>query len=150
MTDRIFSLVGLLAALGWLPLALFPRRRWAEVVGGRVVPALLAAVYAAIIAAKWGQSPGGFSSLAAVSELFESRWLLLAGWVHYLAFDLVVGSWMVADARERGIAHGWVLPLLPLTLLFGPVGWLSYLGLRAVLGARTRAQGIRKRARALA
>jgi hypothetical protein len=65
---------------------------------------------------------------------------LLAGWIHYLAFDLFVGSWLVRDAHLRGIAHGWVLPLLFLTFLFGPAGLLSYLGLRAVLAARvTRA-----------
>jgi len=28
-----------------------------------------------------------------VAQLFENRWLLLAGWVHYLAFDLFIGAW---------------------------------------------------------
>ena len=52
-------------------------------------------VYVAIIATTWGSSSGGFSSLADVSALFSNPWLLLAGWVHYLAFDLLVGSWVV-------------------------------------------------------
>ncbi|MBV9613183.1 MAG: DUF4281 domain-containing protein [Acidobacteriaceae bacterium] len=29
-------------------------------------------------------------------------WLLLAGWVHYLAFDLLVGSWELQDATKYG------------------------------------------------
>ena len=44
-------------------------------------------------------SSGGFSSLSDVATLFGNPWLLLAGWTHYLAFDLFVGSWEVRDAR---------------------------------------------------
>lgn len=134
---HLFSLVNLAAVLGWLLLALLPHRRWtAEVVCGWIIPGLLGSVYVAIIAATWWRAPGGFSSLSAVAQLFENPWLLLAGWVHYLAFDLLVGSWIVRDARERGIAHLLLLPSLALTFFFGPAGWLSYLLLRAVLRPR--------------
>jgi Domain of unknown function (DUF4281) len=137
MASQIFSIVNGVALLGWVLLALFPRRRWpAELVSGWLIPGVLAALYVVIVAATWGKSPGGFSSLSAVSELFGNPWMLLAGWVHYLAFDLFVGSWIVRDSRERGIAHLWLLPPLLLTFLFGPAGWLSYLGLRALLRAR--------------
>ncbi|HTV19956.1 MAG TPA: ABA4-like family protein [Polyangiaceae bacterium] len=132
MPAPLFSIANLLAMAGWLLLAAFPRRRWAERTSQWLVPGLLAALYMAIVAASWGKSPGGFSSLAAVAQLFENPWMLLAGWVHYLAFDLLIGNWIARDARERGIAHGWVLPLLLLTFMFGPAGWLSYLGVRAV------------------
>ena len=84
-----------------------------------------------IIATRFAGSAGGFASLAAVATLFSNPWLLLAGWTHYLAFDLFVGSWEVRDARERGIPHLCVLPCLALTFLFGPAGWLLYLALRA-------------------
>jgi hypothetical protein len=57
--------------------------------------------------------------------------MLLAGWTHYLAFDLIVGSWEVRDARERGISHWLVVPCLALTFMFGPVGFLAYQALRA-------------------
>lgn len=126
MAAQIFSFVNLVALAGWLALAVFPRRRWAERLAAWIIPGLLAGAYVAIVAASWGRSPGGFSSLAAVSQLFDNPWMLLAGWIHYLAFDLFVGSWIVRDARRRGIAHGWVLPLLLLTFLFGPAGLLGY------------------------
>jgi hypothetical protein len=64
--------------------------------------------------------------------LFDSRWLLLAGWVHYLCFDLLVGTWEVEDARARGIPHLVVVPCLVLTFLFGPAGWLLYKGVASV------------------
>jgi hypothetical protein len=64
--------------------------------------------------------------------LFQNRAMLLAGWVHYLAFDLFVGSWEVRDAQRIGIAHYLVVPCLVLTFLFGPAGWLLYLLIRNV------------------
>jgi hypothetical protein len=130
--DQIFSLVNFVALSSWVLLALLPRRRWvANVLAGMAVPALLAAVYVAIIAMKWAGSPGGFASLSAVATLFSNPWLLLAGWTHYLAFDLFVGSWEVRDARDRGMPHLLVLPCLALTFLFGPAGWLLYLAMRS-------------------
>ena len=132
--EQVFSLVNPLALLAWLLLAALPRQRWpAELVCGWLLPALFASLYLAILAATWGGHEGGFSSLPEVAQLFQNRWLLLAGWIHYLAFDLFVGSWIVRDARARGIRHLLVLPSLALTFLFGPAGWLSYLALRAGL-----------------
>jgi hypothetical protein len=58
--------------------------------------------------------------------------LLLAGWVHYLAFDLFVGCWEVRDARELGISYYLVVPCLICTFLFGPAGWLIYFLLRTI------------------
>lgn len=137
MANTIFSIVNLIALLGWVLLAALPGRRWAERVSGWVVPAVLAASYVVVIASSWGTSAGGFSSLADVALLFANPWLLLAGWIHYLAFDLLIGGWIVRDARRRGLSHVWLLPSLVLTFLFGPAGWLSYLGLRLALRGHT-------------
>src|SRR4051812_21348401 len=53
--------------------------------------------------------------------------MLLAGWTHYLAFDLFVGRWEVRDAQRRGIPHLLITPALVLTFLLGPAGFLFYL-----------------------
>jgi hypothetical protein len=116
----------------WVLLAAFPRRRIVTgVVAGTVVPVVLAAGYTAIIATAWRGSEGGFDSLPAVAALFGNHWLLLAGWIHYLAFDLLTGRWEVLDAQQHGVPHLLVLPCLVLTFLFGPAGWLLYRGVRA-------------------
>ena len=122
--DQIFAIANPLAALSWLLLIVAPRR--AVLVTGLAVPVIFAVLYSALIAASWGGSDGGFSSLAAVAQLFGNRWLLLAGWVHYLCFDLLVGTWEVQDAQARGVPHRLVVPCLILTFLFGPGGWLLY------------------------
>ncbi len=64
--------------------------------------------------------------------LFTDRWLVLAGWVHYLAFDLFIGSWQVRDARRNRVPFVLVVPCLVLTFLFGPIGLLLYLLLAGV------------------
>ena len=130
--EQIFSIANVVAVCGWLLLIVLPGRRWVtHIVSGAALPAAFAALYCVIIAMHFFGSAGGFSSLPDVQLLFGNPWLLLAGWIHYLAFDLLVGSWEARDARERGISHVFVVPCLILTFLFGPAGWLFYLGVRS-------------------
>jgi hypothetical protein len=137
--DSIFSVANPTAMVGWVLLAVLPGRRIVtHVIAGVVVPALLALAYVGVLATGWPGSEGGFSSLADVARLFQNRWLLLAGWIHYLAFDLLIGAWEVRDAREQGVPHLLVLPCLALTFMFGPTGWLLYLVVRRAGGTARR------------
>jgi hypothetical protein len=130
----VFRAANVLALLGWLSLGAGvalrgPRLR--TLLAGRAVPLLLSAGYVAILAAHWSQGSGSFSSLAGVASLFQSPWLLLAGWIHYLAFDLFIGTWIAADA-EAIEAPRWVLiAVLPAVFLFGPAGFLLWFLLKA-------------------
>jgi len=133
--ESVFSIANMTALVTWIVLALFQRRRWAT--EGVVIAAvsLFAVAYVAIIGPRWLGSQGGFSSLGAVTTLFSNPWLLLAGWIHYLAFDLLVGRWEARDAAERGISPWIVAPFLALTFMFGPAGWLSYCIVRRFVGS---------------
>lgn len=138
--DLAFSAANLAALAGWVALAASPPgRRWTPAVWratGGVIPLLLAAAYVVLLLGHWG--PGGFGSLAEVRQLFDSPGLLAAGWLHYLAFDLFVGTWMTRQAAERGLPHFTVLPCLALTFLFGPAGLLAFAGLCAFTGIHRR------------
>jgi hypothetical protein len=135
--ELIFAIANPLAMLGWLGLVLFPGRRIVvEGISGMAIPALLALAYAGLVAAFFAGSDGGFGSIEAVRALFRSDALLVAGWLHYLAFDLFVGAWQVRTARAEGIPHLLVIPCLVLTFLFGPLGYLAFLVLRAAFGWR--------------
>lgn len=139
--EQVFSISNSVALLGWLILAALGSKRWAAaLVTGAILPLVFAVLYAALIVAHWGETKGGFGSLASVGMLFSDQWLLLAGWVHYLAFDLFIGSWQVRDARENGIPHPLVIPSLILTFLFGPAGLLLYFVVRC---ARSRSLDLR-------
>jgi len=124
--EQLFSLCGLLALAGWILLIAAPRNARATAIAGTVIPGVLSCLYLLHLAFHAAGTRGGFSSLAAVAELFSNQWLLLAGWVHYLAFDLFVGAWETRDALGRGISRWILAPCLLLTFLFGPIGWLAY------------------------
>src|SRR5215472_714200 len=130
--EQVFSIANTIALLGWLLLVTLGPRRWvAPLITGAILPLLFAVLYGSLLAAHWGETPGGgFGSLAQVAALFSNPWLLLAGWVHYLAFDLFIGSWEVRDAQANGIRHWFVIPCLALTFLLGPLGLLLYFVLR--------------------
>jgi len=63
---------------------------------------------------------------------FGNPYVLTAGWIHYLAFDLFIGCWELRDSQRHGIAHWLVVPCLVLTFALGPVGLGLYLVLRSV------------------
>jgi hypothetical protein len=133
--EQIFAIANVTALATWVLLVFAGRRRWMTHIAALAAAALFAAAYTAIIAARWGSRTGDFSTLSGVAALFGDRWLLLAGWLHYLAFDLLVGRFEVIDARERGIPVWLVVPCLFLTFMFGPAGWLAYLALRLAFSA---------------
>jgi len=129
--EQIFSIANVLALVCWILLALLPNRRWVtEVVTGGVAPALFALTYIAIVIAVFPRAEGSFSALGGVSELFSNRWLLLGGWLHYLAFDLLIGTWEARDSVERAVPRWLLVPCLFLTLMFGPMGWITYVVVR--------------------
>jgi hypothetical protein len=129
--DDAFSLSSSLAMLGWLSLILLPRwRSLSQMFGGLVVPALLSLGYVVLIAVHWHDAKGGFGSLDDVASLFQSRPILLAGWVHYLAFDLFLGAWILRRSQETRIPHPVMVPVLLATFLFGPLGYLLFVLLR--------------------
>jgi hypothetical protein len=137
--EQIFSVANLLSVLCWILLAALPARRWVtHVTTGTAAPALFAVAYVAIVIAVFPRAEGSFSTLAGVSTLFANPWLLLAGWLHYLAFDLLIGTWEARDSIERGIPRWLLVPCLFLTLMFGPMGWIIYRGARTWFTARPR------------
>jgi hypothetical protein len=125
--DQIFSIANSVSMFCWILLAAAPgHRRITDVVTGAAMPALFAVAYVAIVVAVLPRANGSFATLPGVAQLFANPWVLLAGWLHYLAFDLLIGTWEARDSVERGIPRWLLVPCLALTLLFGPAGWLMY------------------------
>ena len=125
---QLFQYANTTAALSWIALAVQPKR--VAPVLRFLVPTAFAVLYIWALFSAPKNPDGGFGSLVQVKALFTQDRAVLAGWVHYLAFDLFIGCWEVMDARERGINHLLVVPCLFLTFMFGPVGLLLYFMLR--------------------
>jgi hypothetical protein len=134
--EDIFRICNMTAMAGWLGLLASPFvPKLADRVAGLAVPSLLAVAYAGLVLAFWSGAEGGFDTLANVMRLFTQPEIALAGWIHYLAFDLFVGAWEVRTARAERIPFLLVVPCLALTFLFGPAGFLAFTALRAARAA---------------
>jgi hypothetical protein len=131
--DAVFQVANTAVLPGWLLLVFAPRWKWASgLIGPVIYGGLFGMAYLIIMVSQFGEGEGSFGSLQGVAAFFENPWLLLAGWIHYLAFDLFVGCWEVRDARRNGISHLLVVPCLFFTFMLGPIGWLMYLVVRSV------------------
>lgn len=131
--DLIFTLANYTVLPGWLLLMLAPRAPITRyIVHTALLSVIVAAVYAVFItlAITRGDGQGGFSSLQGVMHLFTLPEAALAGWLHYLAFDLFIGAWEARDAQRLRMPHLLLVPCLALTFLLGPIGLTLYLLLR--------------------
>ena len=135
--ETLFSASGKLAMAGWALLVFAPRWRWSQRIASAIIPLALAIVYLVLIVLYFAKMHGGFGTLAQVTQLFQNPWLLLAGWIHYLAFDLFLGAWQARQAQRLGISHFVVIPCLLVTFLFGPVGFLVFWTIRSVVERRS-------------
>lgn len=138
--SQVFSIANTVALISWIFLIVAPRFIVTrKLIMNSVVPILLSVAYLIVIVATFGQAEGGFGSLKDVMKLFTYEWAVLGGWIHYLAFDMLIGVWEVRDAEEKGISHWFVIPCLVLTFLLGPIGYLLYRVVSAVAPVKSHA-----------
>lgn len=137
--ELVFSLASLLAMGGWVSLLVSPLiPDWSERIAGLIVPLILSVGYLVLLLFFPSNGDGGFGSLAGVTMLFSHEEAVLAGWIHYLAFDLLIGAWICRKARSEKVSFWFVVPCLPLTFMFGPVGYLAFNLLRFVANYKSR------------
>jgi heme A synthase len=132
--DSVFQLCSTIAMIGWLLLIILSPF-WFDtdklLVG--IITTLFAIVYAWLISQSF--QPGDFEkfgTLDGVMSLFTNKTAVTAGWVHYLAFDLMVGIWVKKNSMKYGISHWLIIPCLLFTFMMGPVGLLLYLIIRLI------------------
>lgn len=124
----------------WALLIFLPHSKLTEtLVHSILVPLVLGVTYAWLLAnAIAGTTPlpegAGFATLDALLKTFSSEAALVAGWAHYLVFDLFVGSWQARDAQRVGLHHLALAPCLLMTFLVGPIGLVLYLMVRGLSG----------------
>ena len=128
-----FGWAGQLVMIGWVILVFMPRRiKPLFFVAQYLIPMSLGLLYSGLALTHYFTSDGGYGSIKQVRELFSNDFMLLAGWVHYLAFDLFVGAWISKKADTLGVSRILQAPILIATLMFGPVGLVLFLSMRMV------------------
>ena len=134
--EALFGLVNTIILPAWLLLLVAPGWRWSQRVAVAVTVPLLAATYAGLIGFALATGSGAedvdFTTMEGVASIFSHPLGIVAGWTHYLAFDLFVGAWVARDGRRLGLPRLALLPCLVLCLMAGPAGLLLFLGIRRV------------------
>ena len=129
--DHVNQAFSTLVMVGWVLMIFAPRKRVTRwLLHSDVVPLAIAVVYLAVVAPWVPQLFGAFDSMDALMALFTHKPVFFIGWIHYLAFDFVVGRVVLADAQRRAVPHVLVAPCLLLTFLLGPVGYAAYAAVR--------------------
>lgn len=131
---QVFSIAGMITMPMWILMILLPK--WSVtkfLMNFKIIPLVLSLVYALYIFK--ALTIGGmmdFGSLKSVMNLFTEENAVLAGWVHYLAFDLLIGMWMIKQNEESKIHQLIMIPCLFGTFMFGPLGFLVFMIIKTI------------------
>ena len=145
--ETAFSLANLLVLPQWVLMIVAPRWRVTQAMAQWLpVPMVLAVMYIYYLFVAPASANGvpldfrAFSTLQGVMSLTGGgqKETALAGWIHYLAFDVVAGSYILRDGQTRSIRHGWLIPAMLLCFVLGPSGLLLYGLMRLFLENRPK------------
>jgi hypothetical protein len=125
--EIIFKIASAVILPQWLLMVFLPRRNpTIFLIKYQPIPIALGFLYLYMLAIGEPVDGGGFGTLQEVMLLFTEPTAVMAGWIHYLAFDLLAGSYILLDAAKRDIPHIAIVPSLVLCLFIGPAGLVLY------------------------
>src|SRR5215475_9734399 len=131
--DTLFKISNLLVLPFWALMIAAPRWGWTRrIIRSPFVIAAPAGVYLALVVPRLSEIWPAVArpTLGGIAVLLGSHAGATIAWFHFLAFDLFVGRWIYLEAQQRRMSAWLVSPVLFLTLMIGPVGFLLYLVIR--------------------
>ena len=133
--NSVFQFSSFLVLPLWALMIVLPGWRWTtRILRSPLVSLAPAILYGVLVLPRLGEVWPVVTrpTLAGVAALLSSPAGATIAWAHFLAFDLFVGRWIYLDSRERQINPWLMAPVLYLTLMLGPLGFVSYLVVRLV------------------
>ena len=131
---EVFSIASMITMPMWILLIFLSKWKVTRfLIDFKVIPLALAFIY--VIYIFQAIQIGGmmdFGSLKSVMALFTEENAVLAGWVHYLAFDLLIGMWILDQNKELRINQLIMAPCLFLTFMLGPIGFLLFMIIKTI------------------
>jgi hypothetical protein len=141
--EAIFSFSNLLVLPFWLLMIVLPHWRWTRrLMQSPLVCAAPALLYLVLALPRFGELLAAVASptLPGIAAVLGTPAGAMLAWAHFLSFDLFVGRWVYLDSREHQISAWIMAPVLFFTLMLGPIGFLGYLAIRAVVRTRRAPQ----------
>ena len=131
---EVFSIANMIAIPMWVLMLFFSKWKVTQfLIDFKVIPLALAFMYAIyIFQAIQTSGMMDFGSLTSVITLFTEENAVLAGWIHYLAFDLIVGMLVLDQNKELKINQLVMAPCLFLTFMLGPIGFLLFMIIKTI------------------
>jgi hypothetical protein len=131
---EVFSISGMITAPMWALMIFLPKWKVTQIlIKFKIIPLILSLIYGFyIIQAIQIGGMMDFGSLSSVMTLLTEENAALAGWIHYLAFDLLVGMWIVNQNKTLQIHQLIIAPCLFATFMFGPIGFLLFMIIKAL------------------
>lgn len=138
--ETIFSIVNIWVLPGWLLLVFARSWKYTPRLIYYLIIIVLAVTYAWMFLSDISSfDPEAGSSLSNLTNTFSDERVVLIGWIHYLAFDMLAGLIITMDGRRIGIHPGLMFIPLFFTLMAGPFGLLIYTVIRFIY---TRKPGV--------
>jgi hypothetical protein len=130
--NLLYLIANGVALVGWIVLAITPYRFMLARPVITFIALLMAVLYVTLFTQVIGKGPGGFKTLPELNLLFTQPGVMLTGWIHYLAFDMLIGLWEREEGRRIGVNRLLLLVCLFMTMMVGPAGWLLFMLVRAI------------------
>ncbi|WP_425562963.1 abscisic acid-deficient protein Aba4 family protein [Mucilaginibacter gynuensis] len=132
-SENSFAVLSIISGLNWLLLILFPTCLLVRRLTLYGTVALLSLCYFLLM---WKTNylfvTQGLSSYQAYKTVLGIDNLVLAGWAHYLAFDLLVGLYINKISEANSLSRWLVVPIMVTTYFLGPIGFLAFLVVKTV------------------
>ena len=130
----LFQLSFYLVAPFWVLMIVAPRWSWTtRIVGSPLIVAPVALLYLVIAIPRLADLVPlvtGPTLTGLQSAMAEGGAATLV-WAHIIAFDLFVGRWIYLEATRTGVHPLVTAPILIVTILFAPIGFLVFAAVRA-------------------
>lgn len=129
--ELVYTISNAIVLPAWIMLLFAPKSSLAKnTLYNYAYPIVLAIGYAFFILIgtyqNWGVDNSGMHSLASLRNAFNNDMVLIAAWMHYLCFDMLIGIWIAKRASASNSNSILTKICLFLTLMFGPIGFLVY------------------------
>ena len=134
MSATLFQISNILVLPFWLLIIGLPHWRWTQrIISSPWIAAPTALIYAILVLPNVGTLLPALAqpNLAGIAALLGTPQAAAIAWAHFLTFDLLTGRWAYLDSRSRNISAWIMAPVLLLTFLLGPLGFLLYLLVRS-------------------
>jgi Domain of unknown function (DUF4281) len=135
--ENLFQFFNTFILLPWALMFFLPNWKLTQsLTNNFAVPLFYAVAYSVLIISLLVQNGDSldFMSLEGIMRMFGSKEAVLVGWIHYLCFDLFVGTWAFQDAQKHKIPHLLLCLCLVFMFVLAPLGYVLYRVVRKLYG----------------